>query len=122
MLRVEDVRGGRVVDNDGILQVPTNLRQVLWLSVTALKQGLGIAYLDVVSLVVVATFTEKAVVHDAVDIELVEKWVTVLLKSALRAEQVIVRRTFETDAVKTTTSYSSPTRFMNWSTPGRLMT
>lgn len=30
--------------------------------------------------------------------------------------------TLETDAVKTTTSYSSPTLFMNWSTPGRLMT
>ena len=30
--------------------------------------------------------------------------------------------TFETDAVKTTTSYNSPTRFMNWSTPGRLIT
>jgi hypothetical protein len=30
--------------------------------------------------------------------------------------------TLDTDAVKTTTSYSSPTRFMNWSTPGRLIT
>jgi hypothetical protein len=36
--------------------------------------------------------------------------------------QVEWELTFDTEAVKTTTSYSSPTLFMNWSTPGRLIT
>ena len=34
--------------------------------------------LDVVALVVVTAFTEKSVVHDVVDIELVQEWVAVL--------------------------------------------
>ena len=33
-----------------------------------------------------------------------------------------LKLTFDTDAVNTTTSYNSPMRFMNWSTPGRLIT
>ena len=35
-------------------------------------------YLDIVTLVVITTFSEKSVVYDTVDIELVEKRVTVL--------------------------------------------
>lgn len=29
MLRVEDVRGGRVVDNDSVLEIATDLREIL---------------------------------------------------------------------------------------------
>lgn len=56
VLWVEDVRGGRVIDNDGILQVSANLGQVL----------------DVISLVVVAALTEESMVDNLVDIELVQ--------------------------------------------------
>jgi hypothetical protein len=56
MLRVENVRRRRVVDDDGILEVSSDLRKVL----------------DVVSLVVVATLSEEPVVHNFMDIQLVE--------------------------------------------------
>jgi hypothetical protein len=36
------------------------------------------AYLDVVPLVVVTTFTEEPVVHNTVDVELIQQRVTVL--------------------------------------------
>ena len=62
VLGVEDVGGGRVVDDDGILQVTSDLRQVL----------------DVVSLVVVAAFAEQAVVDNLVDVELVQEGVAIL--------------------------------------------
>lgn len=62
MLRVEDVAGGRVVDDDGLLQVAADLTKIL----------------DVIALMVVTTFAEKTMMHDAVDVELVEKWVSVL--------------------------------------------
>lgn len=39
------------------------------------------SYLDVVALVVVATFAEQPVVNNAVDVKLVEKGVTVLVSS-----------------------------------------
>ena len=39
---------------------------------------------------VIATFAEKAVVHDAVDVKLVEKWVAVLFPLALRHDQFVV--------------------------------
>jgi hypothetical protein len=36
------------------------------------------SYLDVVALVVVTAFTEESVVHDIVNVELIQKWVAVL--------------------------------------------
>lgn len=80
------------------------------------------SHLYVVALVVVAAFAEKSVVNNAMDVELIKEGITILLSLAELPEQTMQPRTLETDAVKTTTSYSSPTRFMNWSTPGRLMT
>jgi hypothetical protein len=62
VLRVENVRGRRVVDDDRVLQVAANLRQVL----------------DVVTLVVVAAFSEQPVVDNLVDVELVEERVAIL--------------------------------------------
>ena len=56
MLWVEDVTGGRVVNDDCLLEVSSNLAEVL----------------DVVALVVVATFTEEPVVHHIVDVELIQ--------------------------------------------------
>lgn len=62
VLGVEDVGGGGVVDDYGVLEVAADLGQVL----------------DVVALVVVATLAEESVVHDLVNIELVEERVAVL--------------------------------------------
>jgi hypothetical protein len=63
-----------------------------------------VAYLDVVSLVVVTTFTEEPVVHNTVDVELIEQRVTVLCLLAFALAGKRVLHTFDTDAVKTTTS------------------
>jgi hypothetical protein len=73
VLRVENVRGWRVVDDDSVFEVSANLRQVLHESapVTGCTCD-ALAYLHVVALVVVATFAEKPVVHNTMDIELVE--------------------------------------------------
>lgn len=96
MLRVEDVRGRRVVDDDGVLQVSADLGEIL----------------DVVSLVVVAAFAEKSVVDDLVDVQLVQERIAIL-KRAVSGGPGPVRgwgktwkseRTLETEAVKTTTS------------------
>jgi hypothetical protein len=80
MLRVEDVRGRRVVDDDGVLEITANLREVL---LNALVSGCGRrqwsqSYFDVVTLVVVTTFAEKSVVDNAVDVKLVKERVAVL--------------------------------------------
>jgi hypothetical protein len=71
-------------------------------------------------LVVVAALAEQPVVDDVVDVELVQQRVAVLGLSACGATDEEL--TLDTLAVNTTTSYNSPTRFMNWSTPGRFMT
>ena len=108
MLGMEDVRGGRIVDDDSILEIPSDLRQVF----------------DVVALVVVAALSEKSVVHHIVDIKLVQQRVAILQGQVSIFSFAYMMRllTLDTDAVKTTTSYSSPTLFMNSSTPGRLIT
>jgi len=62
VLWVENIRRRRVIDDDGVLQVASNLREVL----------------DVVSLMVIATLPEKPVVDDFVDVQLVEKRIAVL--------------------------------------------
>lgn len=63
MLGVEDVGSGRVVDDDGVLQVTSDLREVF----------------DVVSLVVVAALAEQPVVDNLVDVELIQKGIAILL-------------------------------------------
>lgn len=101
VLRVEDVGRRRIVDDDRVFQVSSHLGEIL----------------DVVSLVVVAALAEKPVVNDLVDVELVQKGVAVLKDGVSQPNTTILVEqcdlTLETDAVKTTTSYSSPTRFMN---------
>lgn len=56
MLGVEDVGGRRVIDDDGVLQVPSDLRKVF----------------DIIALVVVTTFAEQPVVDDIVNIQLIK--------------------------------------------------
>lgn len=55
MLRVEYVRGRRIVDDDGVFQITSDLGQIL----------------DVVALVVVAAFAEQSVVDDIVNVKLI---------------------------------------------------
>ena len=55
MLRVENVRSGRVVDDDGLLEVSSHLREIL----------------DIVALVVVTTLAEQTVMHHVVNVQLV---------------------------------------------------
>lgn len=55
VLRVEYVRSRGVVDDDGVLEITSDLGQIL----------------DVVALVVVAAFAEQSVVDDIVDIQLI---------------------------------------------------
>lgn len=62
VLRVEDVRGRGVVDNDRVLQVTAHLRQVL----------------HVVTLMVVAALPEKPVMDNVVDVQLVEERIAIL--------------------------------------------
>jgi hypothetical protein len=64
VLWVENIRRRRVIDNDSILQVASKLREIL----------------DVVAVVVEATLAEQAVVDNIVDIELIQKRITVLPK------------------------------------------
>ncbi|KAI7596143.1 hypothetical protein KC316_g11 [Hortaea werneckii] len=56
MLRVENVRSRRVVDDDGLLQITADHAKIL----------------DVVALMVVAAFPEKSMVHDIVNVQLVQ--------------------------------------------------
>ena len=56
VLGMEYVRGGGVVDNDGVFQVSPDLGKILY----------------VVALVVVTTLAEQTVVDNLVDIELVQ--------------------------------------------------
>lgn len=59
---MEDVAGGRIIDDDGFLQVSSHLTQIL----------------DIIALVVVAAFPEEPMVDNVVYIQLVEERVTVL--------------------------------------------
>ena len=62
-------------------------------------------YLDIVTPVVMAAFAEKSMMYDMVYIELIEKRISVLSHSL--SPQLLGRlslHTFDTEAVKTTTS------------------
>lgn len=63
MLRVEDVGGGRIVNNNSFSQIATDLRKILY----------------IISLMIVTTFTEKSMVNNVMNVKLVEKWVAILL-------------------------------------------
>ena len=62
VLRMKNVTGGAVVDDDGFAEVAADLREIF----------------DVVALVVVAGFAVEAMADDVVDVELVEEGLSVL--------------------------------------------
>lgn len=78
VLRVEDVRRRRVVDDDGVLEIATNLGEILWKVSRRFPSSGSCAYLDVVALVVVAALAEETVMHNTVDVQLIKQRVTVL--------------------------------------------
>jgi hypothetical protein len=83
MLWVKDVRGGRVVDDDCVLEISANLRQILHKLVKAINQGLT---QDIPLRSFPGdcnSFRGKPVVHNAVNVELVEQRITVLHLLAL---------------------------------------
>lgn len=89
VLRVEDVRGWRVVDNDGVLQVTANLREILEYMSTQDTMGAGVekTYLDIVTLVIITAFAEQPVMYNTMNVKLVEKWVAVLCLLALASRR-----------------------------------
>jgi hypothetical protein len=64
MLRVEYVRCRRIIDDDGFSKITANLGEIL----------------DVVPLVIITAFSEKAVVYNVVNIQLIQKGVTILYR------------------------------------------
>lgn len=62
MLRMENIRGWRVVNNDCVFEVSTNLRKIF----------------NVIALVVVAALSKQTVVDDFVDIQLVQQRIAIL--------------------------------------------
>jgi hypothetical protein len=72
VLRVEDVGSGRVVDDNRVLEVAPDLRQVLWLLALAVSIVNTSTYLHIVTLVVITALAEEPVVDNTVDIQLVE--------------------------------------------------
>lgn len=78
MLRMEDVRGWRIVDDDGLLEIAANLGEVLFRLERGIDTALDQTCLDVVALVVVAALSEEAVMDGTVNVQLIEKRVAVL--------------------------------------------
>lgn len=69
VLWVEDVRCRGVVDDDGILQISTDLRKILYLIRHDRDQeSSSSTYLDVISLMVVTALSEKPMMYNAMDI------------------------------------------------------
>ena len=61
VLRVEDITGRRVVDDDCLFEIPSHLTEIFY----------------IIALVVVATLAEESVVHNVVYVELIQQWVSV---------------------------------------------
>lgn len=69
VLRVEDVGCGRVVDDDRVLQISSNLGQIF----------------NVVTTMVMAALAEQPVVDNAMDVQLVEQGIAILLETCQRS-------------------------------------
>ncbi len=69
MLRVENIRSRRVIDNDGFSKVSANLRKVF----------------DIISLVVVTAFPEKSVMNYMVNIKLIQEGIAVLIMTVSKS-------------------------------------
>lgn len=62
VLRMEYIRSRRIIDNDGLSKVTTNLGKIL----------------DIISLVVITTVPKQTVMDNVMDVQLIEKRITVL--------------------------------------------
>lgn len=67
VLRVEYVRCGRVIDDDCVLEISSYLGKILFICVNRARPGATKwTHFDVVALMVIATFTEQAMMHNPV--------------------------------------------------------
>ena len=76
---VENVRCGRVVDDDAVFHFSAKLRQVLHVSYRSFPRCC--TYLDVVAFVVVATLSEQTVSNDPTSVEHVKYGIGILMIS-----------------------------------------
>ena len=69
MLRVKDVRGGGVINDNSFPQVTSNLGEILMgINTIPLIAEICITDFNVVSLVVIAAFAEKPMMYDVVNV------------------------------------------------------
>lgn len=99
---VEDVRCGRVVDDDAVFHLSAQLRQVLVVSYCTFS--LRMTYLDVIALVVVATLSEQTMSNDSASVEHVEYGIGILFGQPGVQDKNMIRLTLDREAVKMTTS------------------
>lgn len=62
MLRVENIGGGRVVDDNSVFQVSSDFGKIF----------------DIVATMIVTTLTEKTVVYNAMNVELIQQRIAIL--------------------------------------------
>ena len=90
VLRVEDVGRRGVVDYNSFTEVAADLGEILYSTSESFPFQVydkrprenTVIYLDVVALVVVAAFAKESVMHNAMDIKLIEKRITVLFPTS----------------------------------------
>lgn len=79
IIGVENIRCWRIIQNNGIRYGATQLRQILFQKITHRRGGdIEGADLDVITLVIITTFTEQAMGDNLVNIQLVEHRVGIL--------------------------------------------
>lgn len=80
MLRVENVRCWGIIDDDGVFQVASDLGEVL----------------DVISLVIIAAFSEKPVMDNLMNVQLVKERITILHEMSVDSLEESATRKFIT--------------------------
>lgn len=80
VLWVEDVRCGRVVNDDCLSEISANLGKILeFVLVSRQTPSRKPAYLDVVSLMIVAALAEQTMMHNMMYVKLIEQRISVLV-------------------------------------------
>jgi hypothetical protein len=91
VVRMEDVRGRRVVDDDGLRHLAAELGQILRIVQRVISMGMSfslelrLAYLNIIASVIVATLSEQPVLDDLVYVQNIENRIGVLFRSGKSA-------------------------------------
>jgi hypothetical protein len=84
VIGIEEIRGGRIVENDARVQRTSEHRQVLGSLLASVKELYTVPTdLDIVSSVIIATFSEQSMCDCLVHVNLVENWIGVLERCEL---------------------------------------